>query len=279
MIRLLEGLEHELHEHSPLLPWLTRSTVTGRMLGLPPTIRACVFDLEGVLAMSGDMHAAAWATTFDRFLLEQAHADGRTYVAFDPLRDYPELLAGRPRLDGIRAFLASRGIGLPDGHPDDPPGALTVHGLANRKNQLLRLRLARDGVAAFSGSRSYLVALRLGGLARAVVSASANSRAILERADLAQLIDVQVDGVTMETEQLRPKPEPDLLAATCRHLRVEPREAASFETTRSGIAAARAAGIGFVAAVHRHGQGELLRAGEADVLVGGLGDLLALDRG
>jgi HAD superfamily hydrolase (TIGR01509 family) len=277
VIRLLQRLEHDVHEQSRLLPWLTRASITNRMLGLPAAVRACIFDLDGVLTASAEVHAAAWAETFDRFLLEQAHLNQRPYVPFDPRHDYDQFVAGRLRLDGVRSFLVSRGTGLPDGGGDDPPGTLTVNGLANRKNQLLRLRLERDGVAAFSGSRAYVEAVRMAGLALAVVSPSANTGSILRYAGLTPFVDVQVDGSAMQSDQLRPKPAPDTLLAACRQLQLSPQNVAVFETTPSGIAAARAAGVGFIVAVHRHGDGDVLRASEADAVVGDLTDLLGLD--
>jgi beta-phosphoglucomutase-like phosphatase (HAD superfamily) len=277
VIGLLKQLERETHEHSLLLPWLELPSIANRMLGLPAAVRACIFELDGVLTMSAEVHAAAWAETFDRFLLEQAHTHHRPYVPFDPRRDYHDLVAGRPRLEGVRSFLVSRGISLPEGSADDPPEALSVHGLANRKNQVLQHHLSRDGVAAFSGSRTYLMVVRMAGLGRVVVSPSANTDAILEHSGLASLVDARVDGSTMAVEHLRPKPAPDTLVAACRLLGVEPQEVAAFETTPAGIAAARTAGIGFIVAVHRHGDGEVLRASEADLVVGDLSDLLGRD--
>lgn len=276
---MLRQLEHELHQESGLLPWLAVGRVTNRMLGLPAAVRACTFDLDGVLTMSGEVHAAAWAETFDRLLLEQADLHHRPYVPFDPRHDYADLVAGRPRLEGVRSFLGSRGISLPDGDSDDAPGALTVHGLANRKNQRLQRHLRLEGVAAFSGSRSFLEVARMAHLPCAVVSPSANTGLFLELAGLDALLDVRIDGAAINAEQLRPKPAPDTLVAACRRLEVEPSGTVSFETTPAGIAAARAAGVGFVVAVHRHGDSELLRASEADVLVGDLSDLLRIDRG
>jgi HAD superfamily hydrolase (TIGR01509 family) len=276
VIRLLVQLEHELHEHSRLLPWLSRSRITNRMLGLPSTVHACVFDLDGVLTTSADVHAAAWAETLDRFLLEQAHVQRRPYIPFQTGSDY-EILAGRPRLEGVRAFLVSRGMSLPEGSSADPPGTPTVHGVANRKNQLLQWRLQREGVDAFSGSRVYLEALRMAGLARAVVSPSASTGAILRQTGLKPLVDVRVDGPVMEKEHLRAKPAPDTLLVACRLLGVDPHETAAFETAPAGVAAARAAGIGFVVAAN--GEKDVLRASEADLVVGGLSDLLGLDRG
>ena len=145
------------------------------MLGLPDGVVACVFDLDGVLTTSATMHALAWAETFDPFLLERAERSHREFVPFDRRTEYQVYIAGRPRLEGVRGFLGSRGIGLPEGDADDPAGAETMHALANRKNQVLQQHLDRQGVAAFSGSRFYLEAARSIGVHRAVVSASANT--------------------------------------------------------------------------------------------------------
>ena len=274
-IRSLEELSRERHEPSRLVRWLAAPAITPRMLGLPADVTACVFDLDGVLTTSADAHAAAWTETFDRFLLEQADRHHRPFVAFDRRHDYEELVAGKPRLEGVRDFLGSRGISLLEGDSDDPPGAPTVHGLANRKNRLLQQHLAREGVAALGGSRSYLQAARMARLSRAVVSASANTAAILDRAGLADLVDVRVDGWTIDAEGLRPKPAPDLLLAVCRRLEIEPRRAVAFETTPAGIAAARAAGVALVVGVDRSGEAELLRARDADLVVNDLTELLA----
>ena len=272
-MRSLTALGHEIHTDSRLLPWLTAPSVTNRMLGLPPAIAVCIFDLDGVLTTSADVHAAAWAETFDRFLVEQAERHHRPYIPFDRRRDYESLVAERPRRDGVRSFLTSRGITLPEGSPDDPPGTGTIHGLANRKNELLQRRLSREGVIAFAGSRSYVQAVRMAGLHSAVVSPSANTSSILERAGLESLVDASVDGDMIEADHLRPKPAPDLLVTACRLLGVEPGRAAAFETTPAGVVAARAAEVAFVVAVHRTGDGEVLRASNADVVVGDLSEL------
>jgi HAD superfamily hydrolase (TIGR01509 family) len=273
-MRLLAQYGHELHEHSRLLPWLAVPSVTNRMLGLPAPVTACIFDLDGVLTTSDEVHAAAWTETLDPFLLEQADRHHRPYIPFDRRHDYQELVAERPRRDGVRSFLASRGISLPEGDPGDAPGTGTVNGLANRKNQLFRQHLEREGVAAFEGSRAYLEAAHMAGLRRAVVSPSANTAAILERAGLTPLLDARVDGGTIEAEHLRSKPAPDTLVAACGLLGVDPARAAAFETTPAGIAAARAAGVGLVVGVHRAGDGEMLRASDADLVVGDLSELL-----
>ncbi len=247
------------------------------MLGLPDGVVACVFDLDGVLTTSSTMHALAWAETLDPFLLERAERSHREYVPFDTRTEYPVYIAGRPRLDGVRGFLGSRGIGLPEGADDDPPGGETMHGLANRKNELLQQHLDRQGVAAFSGSRFYLEAARNIGVHRAVVSASANTAEILESAGLAHLIEYTVDGNTIAAEHLRAKPAADTIVAACRRLGVQPGQLAAFETTPAGITAARAAGVRLTVGVDRTGQTEALLAGDADLVISDLAELFEHD--
>ena len=274
-MRCLEELGRERHEQSRLVHWLGVPAITAPMLGLPVDVAACVFDLDGVLTTSADVHAAAWTETFDRFLVEQAHRHHRPFIAFDPRHDYQDCVAGRPRREGVRVFLASRGITLPEGSPDDPPGDPTVNGLANRKNRLLQQHLARQGVHSLGGSRCYLQAARMARLTRVVVSPSANTEAILERAGLADVVDVRIDGTTLDFESLRPKPAPDMLLAVCRRLGIEPGRAAAFETTTAGISAARTAGVASAVGVERSGEAELLRASDADRVVADLTELLA----
>jgi HAD superfamily hydrolase (TIGR01509 family) len=266
---LLADLARARGTESRLLRLLAAPALRRPMLGLPERVSACIFELDGALTTSAAAHAAAWAETFDSFLLERADRSGRPFAPFRG-RDYPEHLAGTPRLDGVRAFLASRGISLPEGSRDDPPGAATVHGLANRKNRALQRRLDRQGVDAFAGVRCYLEAARMLGLRRAVVSASSNTVLMLERAGLADLVEECIDGRAIETERLRAKPAPDTLLAACRRLGVDPEHAAAFETTPAGIAAARAAGVALAVAVNA----EASWASEADLVVDDLADLL-----
>ncbi len=259
--------------HVRLRRSLSAPRATRRMLGLPPEAAACLFDLDGVLTASAALHAAAWAETFDE-LLGRRETGGHAELVhsarpFDPNGDYLAHLHGRPRLDGVRAFLASRGIRLPEGAAADPPGAETVHGLANRKNEALRRLLAREGVAAYAGSRTFLEAVREAGLRSVVVSASANTEEILERAGLASLVDARVDGAAMRAARLRAKPAPDTLLAACRLVGVAPDQAVAVETTSAGVAAAAAAGIRHVVGVHR---AEALPGAER--VVGDLADLL-----
>ena len=277
IIRLLQALAREQHTSSWLVRWLAAPALTRRMLGLPDGVVACVFDLDGVLTTSATMHALAWAETFDPFLLDRAERSHREFVPFDPRTEYQVYIAGRPRLDGVRGFLGSRGIGLPEGNADDPPGAETMYGLATRKNQVLQQHLDRQGVAAFSGSRFYLEAARSIGVHRAVVSASANTATILESAGLAHLIECSVDGNTIAAEHLRAKPAPDTIMAACRRLDVLPGQLAAFETTPAGITAARAAGVRLTVGVDRSGQTDALVAGDADLVISDLAELFDRD--
>jgi len=251
---------------------------TNPMLGLPIDALACVFELEGVLTGSAEMHAAAWAETFDDLLLRQSERAGqrlpRAFVPFDVHRDYEAHIHGRPRLDGVRAFLVSRAIRLPEGEPDDPPTAETVHGLANHKKLAFRRRLDAHGVEAYEGARRYLEAAREAGLHCAVVSASANTGLILERAGLAALVDERIDGRTIVADRLRPWPAPDVLLAAARRLDAQPVQTAVFETVAPGVAAGRAGNFELVVGIDRTGDPDLLEREGADVVVDDLSDLL-----
>jgi len=245
-----------------------------RVLGLRPDLDACVFNLDGVLVGSASLHAAAWSEVLDPFISARVERTRGEFAPFNPRTDYVGYMHGRPRLDGLRGFLASRGIRLPDGAPDDPPDAETVHGLANRKKEALLRRFDEQGVRAYEGSFHYLETAREAGIHRAVVSASANTASLVERAGLADLIERCVDGNTVAMEHLRPKPAPDTLLAACAELGVEPAHAAAFETTPAGIAAARAGGFALVVGVDDAGGGAALQAEGADVVVCGLAELL-----
>ena len=267
VIHLMQAVAREQHSAPWLMRWLAAPALTRRMLGLPDGVAACVFDLDGVLTTSAAMHAVAWAETLDPFLLEQAERSHREFVPFDARAEYEDYIAGKPRLDGVRDFLGSRGITLPDS---------AVHDLANRKNELLQQHLDRQGVAAFSGSRFYLEAARTIGVQRAVVSASANTTGILESAGLEHLIGHAVDGNTIAAEHLAAKPAPDTILAACRLLGVEPGHLAAFETTPAGIAAARAAGVRLTIGVDRTGQTKAL-LGDADLVISDLAELFERD--
>lgn len=244
------------------------------MLGLPAPVIACLFDLDGVLTQTAQLHSAAWEETFNEFLGRRAAETGAEFQPFDPVRDYHRYVDGRPRADGVRTFLASRGIVLPDGAPDDPPTADTVHGLGNRKNVILLRRLREDGVMVYPGSIAYLTAAAKAGLRRAVVSSSANCAAVVAAAGIEHLLEVRVDGVVARMEGLRGKPHPDTYLRAATLLGVRPEQAAVFEDALAGVEAGRAGGFGYVVGVDRVGQADDLRAHGADVVVRDLAELM-----
>jgi beta-phosphoglucomutase family hydrolase len=235
---------------------------------------ACLFDLDGVLTQTAKVHAAAWKEMFDAYLEERAKRTGERFVPFDPVADYDQYVDGKPRYDGVRSFLASRGIELPEGAPNDPPSAETVHGLGNRKNELVLALLKRDGVEAYEGSVRYVQAVRADGLHTAVVSASANCKDVLEAARIANLFEVRIDGIVVEQRHLRGKPAPDTFLDAAKELGVQPAEAAVFEDALAGVEAGRAGRFGFVVGVDRTGQREALLEHGADIVVSDLAELL-----
>ena len=243
-------------------------------LGLPFTVRACLFDLDGVLTQTAKVHAAAWKEMFDAFLCASAKRTGGVFVPFDLVLDYDEYVDGKPRYDGVRSFLTARGIELPEGSPDDPPVAETVHGLGNRKNKLVLALIQRQGVNVSEGSVRYVRAVRDAGLHRAVVSSSANCREVLEAAGIEDLFEVVIDGIVAELWHLKGKPAPDTFLAAARALGVRPAEAAVFEDALAGVAAGRAGRFGFVVGVDRAGQADALRERGADIVVSDLAELL-----
>jgi len=243
-----------------------------RPLGLPTSVAALLFDLDGVLTDTAAVHAAAWKQVFDAFLAE--HQPTGRAEPFDTHTDYGRYVDGRVRADGVRTFLASRGITLPEGEPSDPETAVTVHGVGNRKNRVLLDVIARDGVDVYPGSRRYLEAARDAGLPIALVSASANAATVLEATGLGAYIDVRVDGLVAAERSLAGKPAPDTFLAAAERLDTEPQAAAVFEDALAGVEAGRAGGFGWVVGVDRVGRADELRAAGADVVVQDLADLL-----
>jgi beta-phosphoglucomutase family hydrolase len=244
------------------------------MLGLPDGIQACLFDLDGVLTKTATVHAAAWKEMFDGFLQSRAAATGQPLVPFDRLHDYDRYVDGMPRADGVRSFLASRGIELREGAPNDPPGTQTVAGLGNLKNEIVLSMIRRQRVETYEGSVRYVHASRDAGLRCAVVSSSANCRDILASAGIADLFDEVVDGIVLERKHLQGKPAPDSFLFAARAFGVEPSHAAVFEDALAGVAAGRAGGFGYVVGVDRVGQTDALREHGADVVVTDLAELL-----
>ncbi|MEU4107081.1 beta-phosphoglucomutase family hydrolase [Streptomyces sp. NPDC027717] len=239
-------------------------------LGLPDTIQACLFDLDGVVTKTAVVHAAAWKETFDAFLRDREGPDARP---FDEVADYDEYVDGRPRADGVRSFLESRGIRLPEGTPEDPPDADTVRGLGNRKNELLLEKIRTDGVEAYEGTLRYLAAVREHGLATAIVSSSANCQDVLRSIGAEDLFDVRIDGVVAAERNLPGKPNPDTFLAAAKDLGVPPERAAVFEDALAGMDAGRAGGFGYVVGLDRTGQADALYAHGAHIVVNDLAEL------
>lgn len=244
------------------------------MLGLSQRTRACLFDLDGVLTQTATVHAAAWKEMFDEFLRRRAEERDERFVAFDAVEDYEKYVDGRPRYEGVTSFLASRGITLQDGSPADPAQAETVHGLGNRKNEIVLAMIRRDGVEPYRGSVEYVRAARAAALRTAVVSSSSNCRDVLAAAGIEKLFEAVIDGVRAERERLRGKPAPDTYLAAARELGVQPGVAAVFEDALAGVEAGRAGRFGTVVGVDRLGQADALRAHGADVVVADLAELL-----
>jgi len=247
-------------------------------LGLPADVSACLFDLDGVLTQTARVHDQAWKAMFDAYLKQKAAADGKRFKPFDKVTDYDRYVDGKPRADGVRAFLASRHIEVPEGKADDPPDRDTVHGLGNRKDRLFLDLIHRHGVAAYRGSVRYLHASREAGLRTAVVTSSKNCSEVLKAAKLTGLFDGQVDGNVAEAEHLKGKPAPDTYLAAARMVGVHPTEAAVYEDALAGVEAGRAGGFALVVGVNRTGQAAALRLHGADVVVRDLADLMRATR-
>jgi beta-phosphoglucomutase family hydrolase len=245
------------------------------MVDLPDPITTCLFDLDGVLTQTAKVHAQAWKEMFDGFLRDHAERTGQPFEEFDRPTDYDEYVDGKPRLDGVRSFLESRGIELPMGSPSDPPEAETIHALGTRKNDLVLQLIEEQGVEAYEGSVRFVEAAREQGLRRAVVSSSTNCEEVLRAAGIEHLFEVRIDGRVAEREQLNGKPAPDTFLAGARALGAEPAQCAVFEDAQAGVEAGRAGNFGWVVGVDRTGQAEALRRRGADLVVQDLGELLA----
>ena len=241
--------------------------------GMPAAIRGCLFDLDGVLTKTAILHQAAWKAMFDEYLSTRPSAGGEQVRAFTAA-DYATYVDGRPRADGVRAFLTARGIELPEGQVDDPSGLPTVQGLSARKHDLM-IDLVRDqGVEPYEGSVRFVTAVRRAGLRTAVVSASTNCADVLAAAGIADLFDEHVDGQVAERLALKGKPSPDTFLCAARLLDLEPAQCAVFEDALAGVAAGRAGKFGLVVGVDHLRQADALRKNGADTVVADLSDLL-----
>jgi beta-phosphoglucomutase family hydrolase len=243
-------------------------------LDLPEAITALLFDLDGVLTKTALVHDKAWKQMFDSFLEQRAAANHEAFVPFDSDVDYNEYVDGKPRYDGVRSFLESRAIELPEGSPDDPPEAETVCGLGNRKNKLVMELIERDGVEPYEGSVAFVKAARAAGLRRAVVSSSANCQEVLQAAGIEDLFEERIDGNVTDERHLKGKPAPDTYLAGAAALGVEPAAACVFEDAVSGVEAGRAGNFGHVVGVDRVHHAAALREHGADVVVDDLAELI-----
>jgi beta-phosphoglucomutase family hydrolase len=247
------------------------------MFGLPDEVAACLFDMDGVVTQTAVVHAAAWKEMFDDFLRQRAESTGTEFVPFDSHAEYDAYVDGKPRLDGTRSFLQSRGIELPEGKPDDSPGTPTIYGLSNRKNDLVLAKVAAGGVQVYDGTVTYIRSVREKGISTAIVSSSANTELILNSAGLAGLFDVRVDGVIAKQRGLRGKPAPDTFLAAAEALKVPASRAVVFEDALAGVEAGRAGHFALVVGVDRVGQAAELRKHGADVVVQDVAELLDHD--
>lgn len=254
------------------------SSVAPRPAITPDQFDAILFDLDGVLTSTADIHAAAWKTMFDDYLRRRAESGGgggEPFRAFEIATDYKRYVDGRPRYEGVRTFLESRGIRLPQGTPASPAGEESVCGLGNTKDQMVQRAIEEGRVKSYPGSIAFARRIRADGLKTAVVTSSRNCTAVLKAAGIDDLFDTQVDGLTIEQENLRGKPAPDGFLRAAERLGVPPARAVVVEDALPGVEAGRAGNFGLVIGVDREGHGDALRRHGADVVVGDLGELLA----
>ncbi|MDJ0787989.1 MAG: beta-phosphoglucomutase family hydrolase [Myxococcota bacterium] len=237
-------------------------------------LEALLFDLDGVLTDTARLHADCWKQTFDAFLESYARETGQAFQPFDIATDYREHVDGKPRYDGVRDFLASRDIRLPEGDPSDGPEVRTVCGVGNRKNALVSGAIRPDTIQVYQGSVELVRRARKAGQKTALVSSSANARSVLEAAGIEDLFDVRVDGRVAAERALPGKPAPDTFLEAARELGVAPEKAAVIEDAVAGVQAGRAGGFGLVLGVARHDDTELLASNGADVVVSDLSELL-----
>jgi beta-phosphoglucomutase family hydrolase len=244
------------------------------VLGLPDGVTALLFDMDGVLTQTARVHDRAWKQTFDEYLKARAQTTGEPFREFDAEADYDEYVDGKPRYDGVRSFLQSRGIEVPEGSPSDSPAEETICGIGNRKNDLVQEMIRRDGVEVYEGSVRYVKAAVDAGLRRAVVSSSANTEEVLKAAGIEELFEARIDGNTIDEQHLKGKPAPDTFLAGAHVLGADPAHAVVFEDALSGVQAGRDGGFGYVVGVDRVGQAHALRQHGASIVVKDLSELL-----
>ncbi len=240
----------------------------------PDRFDAVLFDLDGVLTSTAKIHSFCWKTVFDAFLSQRAAATQQPFQPFDIERDYKQYVDGKTRYDGVRSFLASRNISLPEGTPTDPVIVDTVCGLGNRKDELVQETINQRGVESYAGSIALVRQLRKLGIHTAVVSSSANCEQVLRAAGILELFDVRIDGLVASELKLPGKPAPATFLKAAEMLSTNPARAVVVEDAIAGVQAGRAGGFGLVIGVDREGDGNILRTHGADVVVADLAELV-----
>ena len=235
---------------------------------------AVLFDLDGVITNTATLHAICWKQMFDEYLRERAEQKGEAFRPFDLATDYRLYVDGKPRFDGVRDFLRSRNIHLPEGSPDDPADVETVHGLGNRKNDLVNRAIAEVGVEPYAGTVQFIHQLRRDGFKIAVVTSSQNCDAVLRAAKLDDLFEVRVDGNVIQAQRLAGKPAPDTFLIAAKLLGVEPIRTVVIEDAISGVEAGSNGKFGLVIGVARKGNTEELKRHGAHLVVEDLGELV-----
>ena len=235
---------------------------------------AVLFDLDGVITDTANLHATCWKQMFDEYLQKRARQTGEAFRPFEVASDYLLYVDGKPRFDGVRDFLKSRGIELPEGSPEDPTDAETVCGLGNRKNDLVNDAIAEVGVVPYDGSVQFIHRLRRDGFRIAVVTSSQNCTAVLKAAKLDEFFEVRVDGNVINAQQLAGKPAPDTFLLAARLLGVEPKRTVVIEDAISGVQAGSDGDFGLVIGIARKNNAEELKRHGADLVVRDLDELM-----
>lgn len=249
------------------------STLPPQALIARDRIDAAVFDMDGVVTDTASVHAAAWKRLFDEYLAERARRTGEAFQPFDADGDYRRYVDGKARYDGVRSFLASRGVSLPEGDPSDAPGAETVCGLGNRKDAYFLAHLREHGAEAYGSTVEFVRKLQAAGIRTAIISASRNMAEVLEAAGVRHLFEVKVDGVDAEKLGLKGKPDPAVFLEAARRLGVKPERSAVVEDALAGVEAGRRGGFGLVVGVSRSAHPQALLDAGADVVVSDLAEL------
>ena len=240
----------------------------------PQQYKAFLFDMDGVLTATAKVHATCWKKMFDEYLKKRSTETNEEFVPFDPKSDYKLYVDGKPRYDGVRSFLESRGVTLPEGTPDSPSDELSVCGLGNRKNILINDVLESDGVEVYPGSLKFVKYLRGLGIKTAVVSSSKNCEAIIKAGKIEDLFETRVDGVISAQLELNGKPAPDIFIQAAKNLGVTPKDAVVVEDAISGVQAGVSGKFGLVIGVDRDNDSEILKKSGAHFVVSDLGEIV-----